>query len=148
MNTTGAGVTMRFTMPDSGDGMGLTGSLDVYVNGSKVETVNLTSYWMWQYFGGGNPSDTNDGGAPLFAFDEVHFTLPTALKSGDKLRIQSSGASGLEYGVDFVEVEDIPAAIQRPPSAYSVADYGAIPNDGIDDLTAIKNCVAAANCRT
>ena len=38
------GVTLRFTMPDSPDGMGLNGSLDVYVNDKKVQTVNLTSY--------------------------------------------------------------------------------------------------------
>lgn len=40
-NVVGRGVTMRFTMPDTGDGMGQKGSLDVYVNGNKVKTVDL-----------------------------------------------------------------------------------------------------------
>ena len=44
----GSGVTMRFTMPDSTDGKGLTGSLDVYVNGEFCQKVDLTSYYMWQ----------------------------------------------------------------------------------------------------
>ena len=52
-----SGVTMRFTMPDSSDGMGLKGSLDVYVNGQYKKTIDLTSYFMWQYFASGNPSD-------------------------------------------------------------------------------------------
>ena len=64
METSGDGVTVRFTMPDSSDGKGKTGSLDVYVNGKLAEKVNLTSYYMWQYFaaGKGHPSDTNNGG--------------------------------------------------------------------------------------
>ena len=46
MKSTGRGVTMRFTLPDTSDGMGQNGSLDVYVNNNKVKTVNLTSYYM------------------------------------------------------------------------------------------------------
>lgn len=79
-NVVGRGVTMRFTMPDTGDGMGQKGSLDVYVNGNKVKTVDLNSYWMWQYFASGNPSDAPDGGVGCFAFDEVHFLLDEPLK--------------------------------------------------------------------
>lgn len=80
----GSGVTMRFTMPDSTDGKGLTGSLDVYVNGEFCQKVDLTSYYMWQYFAGGNPSDKNNGGVPCFAFDEVHFILNKTLNPGTK----------------------------------------------------------------
>ena len=46
MKFTGRGVTMRFTLPDTGDGRGQNGSLDVYVNNNKVKTVNLTSYYI------------------------------------------------------------------------------------------------------
>ncbi len=141
----GDGVTMRFTMPDSGDGMGKNGSLDVYVNGRKVKTVSLTSYFMWQYFSGGNPSDTNDGGAPGFAFDEVHFKLDQKLKEGDKIRIQSTGEGGMEYGVDFLEIENVPDAIEQPGNSVNVLDYGAVPNDGRDDYDAIYRATAYAD---
>ena len=67
------GVTLRFTMPDSPDGMGLNGSLDVYVNDKKVQTVNLTSYYMYQYFAGGNPADKNDGGTALPLMRPISF---------------------------------------------------------------------------
>ncbi len=145
MHTTGAGVTMRFTMPDSGDGMGFNGSLDVYVNGRKVKTVDLTSYYMWQYFAGGNPSDTDDGGAPCFAFDEVHFLLDAPLKQGDVLRIQSSGASGLEYGVDFMEVEEVADPIEQPANSVNVEEFGAVPDDGGDDYNAIYAAIEYAD---
>lgn len=144
MNSTGRGVTMRFTMPDSGDGKGLKGSLDVYVNNRKVKTVDLNSYWMWQYFTGGNPQDT-PGGIGCFAFDEVHFLLSTSLKQGDRIKIQSSGANNLAYGVDFLEIEEVPDPIEMPDNAVSVTDYGATPDDGGDDLSAFVRAVEAAD---
>ncbi len=143
----GAGVTMRFTMPDSADGMGQSGSLDVYVNNVKVKTVALSSYYNWQYFSGDMPADAPGGGRPLFRFDEVHWKLDTPLQPGDTVRIQK-GNDSIEYGVDFIEVEQVPTAIAQPANSVSVTDYGAIANDGQDDLTAFKaavNAAAAAN---
>ena len=144
MKTTGRGVTMRFTLPDTGDGRGQNGSLDVYVNNSKVKTVDLTSYYMWQYFPGGNPSDS-PGGAPCFAFDETHFLLDSKLNVGDKIKIQSSGANGLEYGVDFLEIEEVGDPLGPPENSLSVVDYGANPNDDQDDYSAIHACIEAAD---
>ena len=144
MNSTGKGVTMRFTMPDSNDGMGQNGSVDVYINGNMAKTINLTSYYMWQYFPSGNPSDI-PGGAPNFAFDEVHFLLDSSLKVGDKIRIQSSGANGLEYGIDFLEIEEVGQPIPQPENSYSVVDFGARPNDNKDDYSAISACIQAAD---
>ena len=143
MRTSGRGVTMRFTLPDTGDGMGQRGSLDVYVNSNKVKTVDLTSYYMWQYFPSGNPSDY-PGGAPCFAFDETHFLLDSRLNSGDRIKIQSSGANGLEYGVDFLEIEEVGDPLGPPENSLSVVDYGANPNDDQDDYGAIHACIEAA----
>ncbi|MBN1412723.1 MAG: right-handed parallel beta-helix repeat-containing protein [Spirochaetales bacterium] len=145
VSTNGAGVTMRFTMPDSGDGMGLNGFLDCLVNGTKVSTISLTSYYSWQYFtGGGQPVDVPTAGVAGFRFDEVHWKLPNALRSGDRLRIQKSNGDGIEYGVDFVEIEPVPAAISQPSNSLSVTSYGATPDDTSDDLAAFNACVTAA----
>ncbi|WNS45355.1 discoidin domain-containing protein [Paenibacillus sp. MMS20-IR301] len=140
----GAGVTMRFTMPDSADGMGLTGALDVYVNGSKAKTIPLTSYYAWQYFSGDQPGDAPSAGRPLFRFDEVHWKLDTPLQPGDTIRIQKNNGDSLEYGVDFLEIEPVPAAISRPANTVSVTDYGAVAGDGQDDLAAFNSAVTAA----
>ena len=142
----GAGVTMRFTMPDSANGMGLTGGLDVYVNGVRAQAVPLTSYYNYQYFnpGGGHPADTPAGGNPLFRFDEVHWKLSTALQPGDVIRIVKANGDNLEYGVDFLEIEPVPAALARPGNSVSVTDFGAIANDGNDDLAAFNAAVTAA----
>lgn len=144
VDTRGNGVTMRFTMPDTADGMGQDGSLDVYVNGSKVKTIDLTSYYMWQYMDG-SPKDAPGKGTACFAFDEVHFLLEETLESGDKIRIQSTGANGLTYGVDFIELEEVATPIEKPNNSYSIIDYGAVADDGEDDYEAITTCIAAAN---
>lgn len=141
----GAGVNMRFTLPDTSDGMGNRGSLDCLVNGVKVATIQLSSYWSWQYFTGDQPQDAPNGGQAAFRFDEVHWKLGTALKAGDKLRIQKSNGDNLEYGVDFVEVEPLPEMITKPSNSLSVIEYGAVPNDGKNDLDAFNSCVAAAD---
>ncbi|MDH6672405.1 hypothetical protein M2277_003067 [Paenibacillus sp. LBL] len=140
----GAGVTMRYTMPDSSNGMGLNGSLDVYVNGAKKKTIPLSSYYSWQYFSSDHPEDAPGGGRPLFRFDEVHWKMDTPLQPGDKIRIQKSNADNLEYGVDFIEIEPVPAAIARPANSVSVTDLGAVANDGNDDLQAFEAAVQAA----
>ncbi|KWX79318.1 glycosyl hydrolase [Paenibacillus riograndensis] len=140
----GAGITMRFTMPDAADGMGLNGSLDAYVNGVKVKTIALTSYYSWQYFSGDQPGDAPGAGRPLFRFDEVHWKLDTPLQAGDTIRIQKNNGDGLEYGVDFLEIEPVPAAIARPANSVSVTDHGAVANDGQDDLAAFNAAVTAA----
>jgi len=147
----GAGVTMRFTMPDGTDDMGLNGSLDCYVNGTKVQTVNLSSYWSWQYFdisgvNTGKPQDApiTNPSITTFKFDEVHWKLATPLVAGDTIRIQSSGASGLEYGVDFLEIEPVPAAITPPANSVSVTDYGAVGDGATDNLAAFNAAVTAA----
>ena len=121
-----------------------TGWIAVYVNGSKVKTVPLTSYYNWQYFSSDHPGDTPSAGRPLFRFDEVHWKLDTPLKAGDTIRIQKTNGDNLEYGVDFLEIESVPAAISRPANAVSVTDFGAVANDGKDDLAAFEAAVQSA----
>lgn len=152
MGTSGDGVTMRFTMHDTADGMGQEGSLDIYINDKKAATVDLTSYYMWQYFEEpntsnptGSPKDAPvDGATASFAFDETHFKLNTSLKKGDVIKVVSTGKNNLEYGVDFLEIEQVPAKIEKPANAYSITDYGADGTDEYDDYGAIQKCITFA----
>src|SRR5687767_9215966 len=42
------GVNMRFTMPDNATGTGNIGALALYINGTRIQTINLTSRWAYQ----------------------------------------------------------------------------------------------------
>lgn len=119
-------VRLRFSMPEAVDGVEQIGSVDVYVNGSKVETVDLTSHWMKQNM----------------RFDEIHFRLSKSVNSGDVLKIQS--ASGSALGIDYMLLEAAPAALAAPAGFTDVTAYGAVANDGKDDLAAFNAAYAAA----
>lgn len=136
------GVTLRFTMPDAPGGGGLTGSLALFVNGQKIKDIDLTSYWAYQYFPNSDPENT-PGERPRMRFDEVNFLLTSALEPGDVLRIENS-AGDYEYGVDFIEIEEVEDPLPCPAGFLNVTDYGATPDDETDDLQAFHNALAAA----
>ena len=158
------GVTLRFTMPDREDGWKqgnpqdetpqyrredvFCGSLELRVNGKKrkvrqygktSDSIPLSSYWMWQYFTGDRPADEPGGHeVARFAFDEVHFAIEgEPLAKGDVLSLANADGK-YPYGVDFVELEKIPAPIPQPAGSLSVADFG-------KGREAIDKCFAA--CR-
>lgn len=138
------GMTIRFTLPDNerGESTGRKSALDIFINDQKVTTVNIDSRWAWQYFimNESMPQiDITD--MPMMRFDEVHFRLPKYLSKGDKITIRKSTNDGLDCGIDFIEIEEIPPV--RPQSKYSVSvrDFGAV-GDGIhDDMPAFRAAI-------
>ncbi|RYG08414.1 MAG: carbohydrate-binding protein, partial [Chitinophagaceae bacterium] len=148
VNTAGNGVTVRYTMPDSADGEGLNGSIDIYVNGQFDQTVPITSHYAWQYYVHQEPENTPvpfaNSDYIAMRFDETHFLLKTAVKAGDKIRIQKNTNDNLAYGIDFIELEPVPAQLTKPAGYVSIADFGATPNDSVSDLTAFNSALAAA----
>ncbi|HEX8528966.1 MAG TPA: Ig-like domain-containing protein, partial [Cytophagales bacterium] len=139
------GVNLRFTLPDNAAGTGQYGSLGLYVDGTKVKTINLSSYWAYQYFptGQSEPVQT-PGGKTFMRFDEVHFRLAAPVAAGSKIRIAKDHGDGLPYGVDFLELEPVPAPLAAPANALSVTAYGAVADDQVDDYAAFTQCLAAA----
>jgi len=146
--TSGNGVTLRFTLPDSADGTGLNGEVDVYINGQLDQTVPISSRWAWQYYVNKEPENTPHAFANTdyiaMRFDEKHFKLNRTVNAGDKIRIQKRNSDGVAYGIDFIEWESVPAIIPKPAGYVSIADFGAVPNDTGSDLVAFNSAVAAA----
>jgi hypothetical protein len=72
-------------MPDNeATGLGRDGSLDIYVNNVKVKTVNLTSYYAYQYFYTGVDKCEQIKGSTtktFMRFDETHFLFRCCFKS-------------------------------------------------------------------
>ncbi|MVT40406.1 T9SS type A sorting domain-containing protein [Chitinophaga oryziterrae] len=137
------GVNLRFTMPDDNTGAGLTGSLGLYVNGTKVKTIALSSYWAYQYFPQADPVQT-PGGKTFMRFDEVHFKLDNPINAGATVAIKKDNGDAITYGVDFIELEPVPTALTQPANYLSVTAYGAVADDQTDDFAAFNACIAAA----
>lgn len=118
-------VVFRYTLPHSKITPPKDGLLDIYVNESKVKTIELSAHWI--------KGDMH--------FDEARLQLPFTLKKGDILKVVPS--AGSVVGIDFMLTANaVPLA--APAGFTDVTAYGAIPNDGQNDLAAFNAAYAAA----
>ena len=161
-NGTGAPISFinaRISIPDSSAGGGQTATLDLYVNGTFRQTLNLNSRQSWMYEGNNhyNQSDQNPAdGNPRVFFDEFHTFItgaPIAAGSTFALTRDSSNTAQF-YDVDAIDVENPPAALTQPANSISITSCGAVadnnatngsadPGDA-DDTAAIQNCINQA----
>ncbi|MBR1425835.1 MAG: hypothetical protein IJ581_00110 [Paludibacteraceae bacterium] len=117
VNQPGDGLTIRFSLPDNSNGTGTTGTLAVYAGNDHVGTLNLNSYWAWQYTtnGGNYPTNTpvtpGSGNVVRMRFDETHIRLSRAVNSGETLRLVKTDNNSTPYTIDFVELEPVPAKV-------------------------------------
>ncbi len=150
----GQGLVLRFSLPDAAGGGGISGTLALYVNGTKLQDIPISSKWSWQYFSPNTsdnykdpPSNTpTSGWTPRMRFDEVRVKLPSSLPANTVIKLQKDNADGNNYVIDFIEMEPIPAAIAQPSGYLNVtaAPYNAVPDDNNDDFLAFNSCIADA----
>ncbi|MEV6416281.1 hypothetical protein [Kribbella sp. NPDC051718] len=87
-------VNLRASIPDSASGGGIAATLDLYVDGTFRQALNLNSKQTWVYEGTSyNTSDDQnpaDGGARVF-FDESHaFITGTPIANGSTLQLRKA----------------------------------------------------------
>jgi hypothetical protein len=118
VDLSGAGASVAWTVTADGDGLviryslpdGQSGSLDVYANNVFVATLNLTTYYSWEYLSSnGNPNNvgiTNTNAR--MRFDEVRMLLPSKIITGGNLKLVRNTGN---ITIDFAELESVPAAV-------------------------------------
>ncbi len=133
-------IVLRYSIPDSADGNGLTAPLSLYVNGARQTDLILTSHYAWRY--GWYPFSNNPGdGRPFQLYDEVH-RLTGQMAAGSKVRFQvDAGDTAPSYTIDIADFEQVGAPIAKPDGYLSVTDYGADPTGAQDSTTAIRSAV-------
>ncbi len=138
-------IDLRYSIPDSADGSGLTAPLSLYVNGKLNQSLSLTSKYSWFYGSYPFTNTPGDGKAHHF-YDEVHAWLGSLEPAGTKVRVQvDAGDSAPSYTINLADFYNVPAAYTEPSSGYlSVASYGADPTGAKDSTQAIQNAVNAA----
>ena len=134
-------LNVRYTIPD-----GVSGQLDVQVNGSSVGNLDLSSHSAWQYLKGDHEYDQAiDGSSARFRFDETRLLLKDIqLKSGDKISLVKKKDDNIPYGIDFIELEQAPAPFAQSENSISIVDKGASANDDSDDTAALLAAVEEA----
>lgn len=122
VNRPGDGLTLRFSLPDNAEGTGTTGTLAVYAGDERVATMELSSYWAWQYCTDNYPGNTpRTDGIIRMRFDEQHVRLSRRVEQGEILRLERVSEDENPYTIDFVELEPVPAPVQ-PQEGWAVFD--------------------------
>ncbi|MFC3803739.1 S-layer homology domain-containing protein [Cohnella sp. GCM10012308] len=136
-------IVLRYSIPDSADGAGRTETLGLYVNGQFRQKLTLTSKYAWEYGSYPWSNDPTQGSGHRF-FDEAH-ALIGDVPAGAKISLKKDADSTAAfYTIDLADFEQAAAALRMPEGFLSVDDYGAAPDDGIDDTAAFKRAMDAA----
>ncbi|TDX03844.1 CARDB domain-containing protein [Kribbella sp. VKM Ac-2566] len=137
-------IVVRNSIPDSADGQGLQATISLYVNGTFKQKLTLSSRNSWLYGNSDGPEALTNtpGGDARRLFDESHALLGQSYPSGTKFRLQrDAGDTASYYIIDLVDLEQVAPALSQPAGCTSITQYGAVPNDGIDDADAIQRAV-------
>ncbi len=137
-------LTLRYSIPDSLDGLGQDATLNIYINNEKKTAINLTSRYSWAY--GQYPWSNNplDGNAHVFfdeasiLFDEVYPKGTVIMFKKDVINYSSS------YILDLIETEIVEQPLSQPENSISITNFGAKPNDDVDDTQAFNSALKAA----
>jgi hypothetical protein len=140
------GMVIRYSLPDSKDGEGLSSTIGIYKNGKLMQQLAVSSHYTWLY---GKYPFTNDptAGIPRHFYDEVR-VKGLNIERGDHIRIQRDDRSGDVAGyciIDLVDLENITPPVKMPYNSISITDKSFHDNDTINDYTdAFRNCINKA----
>jgi hypothetical protein len=110
----------RFAMPDASGGGGINSTLNIYVNGTFLKAIDLTSHYAWLYGNETSPGNSPDS-TPRHIYDEAHVMLGTTVAAGSKIRLQKDAAnSAAYYSIDFINTEQVAPIANPDPSKYTV----------------------------
>jgi hypothetical protein len=137
-------VVVRFVIPDSEDGKGLESTISLYVNNVFRQKILLTSKYAWSYGGEQETFNVPKAGGAHHFYDEAR-ALVGDIPAGAIVRLVKDQDDTAEYYViDLVDLEQVSPPLAKPEEYISIADCGAIPDDGKEDGVAIQACIYKA----
>ena len=138
-------IVVRYVIPDDPTGAGMTATLSLYVNGSFRQKLELTSRYAWSYGGEAILVQHAVGRrrAPLLRRSPGAGGGHPGRRDGQTCRRTGDDAAEY-YVIDLVDLEKVGPALEMPAGSLSIADCGAIPDDGVDDGPAIQQCIDQA----
>ncbi len=135
-------LVVRYSVPNSGDGVGTDYSISLYVNGSFVQKLAVTSKYSWLY--GNYPFSNTPQSSPRNFYDEVRL-LGIVINVGDIVRLQKDNDDSASYYIiDLVDLENVGPALAKPAGNWLTitnSPYNAVGNGVTDATTALQNCI-------
>jgi len=139
--TTSTAIVVRYSVPDTANGVGTNYTLSLYTNGIFAAKLPMTSMYSWLY--GSYPFNNNPGSGPRNFYDEVR-TNGWMINPGDVIKLQKDATDTASfYDIDLVDLENVPPPITNQPNgSVSVKIYGAVGDGVSDDTSAIQGCIS------
>jgi hypothetical protein len=110
----------RFSIPDAAGGGGITSTLNVYVNGTFLKAIELTSKYAWLYGNETSPGNSPGAGGPRHIYDEANVLLGTTVPAGSKIKLQKDAGNTTTYAIDFINLEQLSPIANPDPVRYAV----------------------------
>ncbi|MEV4759558.1 CARDB domain-containing protein [Micromonospora sp. NPDC049559] len=137
-------IVVRNSIPDAANGGGIEATISLYVNGTFNRKLTLSSRNSWLY---GLTDDTEGLSNTPQAnarrlFDESHALLSQSYPPGTRFKLQrDAGDTASFYIIDMIDLEQVAPPLSQPAGCTSITQYGAVPDDGLDDTAAIQRAV-------
>ncbi|MEV4973190.1 galactose-binding domain-containing protein [Streptomyces scopuliridis] len=110
----------RFSIPDAPGGGGINSTLNIYVDGTFLKAIDLTSKYAWLYGAETGPGNSPGSGAPRHIYDEANVMLGRTVQAGSKIRLQKDAANTSTYAIDFINLEQVTQIANPDPATYTV----------------------------
>ncbi|WP_433537495.1 CARDB domain-containing protein [Micromonospora sp. CA-249363] len=137
-------IVVRNSIPDAPGGGGIEATISLYVNDVFSRKLTLSSKHSWLYGNTDGPealTNTPQADARRL-FDESNALLSQSYPAGTRFKLQrDSGDTASFYVIDMIDLEQVAPPLSQPSGCTSITQYGAIPNDGLDDTAAIQRAV-------
>ncbi|MFJ5598485.1 CARDB domain-containing protein [Micromonospora parva] len=137
-------IVVRNSIPDAPGGGGIEATISLYVNDVFSRKLTLSSKHSWLYGNTDGPealTNTPQADARRL-FDESNALLAQSYPAGTRFKLQrDSGDTAAFYVIDMIDLEQVAPAASQPAGCTSITQYGAVPNDGLDDTAAIQRAV-------
>ncbi|MFF5052437.1 CARDB domain-containing protein [Micromonospora sp. NPDC000663] len=137
-------MVVRNSIPDAPGGGGTEATISLYVNDVFSRKLTLSSKHSWLYGNTDGPealTNTPQADARRL-FDESNALLAQSYPAGTRFKLQrDAGDTASFYVIDMIDLEQVAPPATQPAGCTSITQYGAVPNDGIDDTAAIQRAV-------
>ncbi|MFY1619857.1 CARDB domain-containing protein [Micromonospora sp. WMMD736] len=137
-------IVVRNSIPDAPGGGGIEATISLYVNDVFSRKLTLSSKHSWLYGNTDGPealTNTPQADARRL-FDESNALLSQSYPAGTRFKLQrDSGDTASFYVIDMIDLEQVAPPLSQPAGCTSITQYGAVPNDGLDDTAAIQRAV-------
>jgi hypothetical protein len=137
-------IVVRNSIPDAPGGGGIEATISLYVNDVFSRKLTLSSRHSWLYGNTDGPealTNTPQADARRL-FDESNALLGTTYPAGTRFRLQRDASdTAAFYVIDLIDLENVAPPSSQPAGCTSITAYGAVPNDGLDDTSAIQRAV-------